>query len=81
MQVRYYLQNDSVPKDTLTLATQARVRAVEVILVGRTALPQRGYRDTETYNFANNPNPNPNDNYRRKILSTIVKTRNVGLSS
>jgi type IV pilus assembly protein PilW len=81
MQVRYYLENDSVPKNTLTLSTQARVRAVEVILVGRTALPQRGYRDTETYNFANNPAPhqNPNDNYRRKVLSTIVKTRNVGL--
>lgn len=79
LQVRYYLQDDPVPKDTLTLATQHRVRAVEVILVGRTASPQRGFRDTETYNFANNPNPTPNDNYRRKVLSTIIKTRNVGL--
>jgi type IV pilus assembly protein PilW len=81
MQVRYYLENDPVPKDTLTLSTQTRVRAVEVILVGRTALPQRGFTDTETYSFANNPNPNPGGNFRRKVLSTIVKTRNVGLSS
>jgi type IV pilus assembly protein PilW len=79
LQVRYYLQNDPIPKDTLSSSTQATVRAVEVILLGRTAFPQRGFRDTKTYNFANNPNPTPNDNYRRKVLSTIVKTRNVGL--
>ena len=85
MQVRYYLENDTAPKngDQINLTNQARIRAVEVILVGRTAFPQRGFRDTETYNFANNEAPylNPGDNYRRKVLSTIVKTRNVGLSS
>jgi len=79
MQVRYYLEGTATPVNTLTLPNQPRVRAVEVILLGRTAQTQRGFTDTETYNFANNPNPNPNGNYRRKVLSTIVKTRNVGL--
>jgi len=78
MQVRYQLNNGTW-LNAVGITNQAQVRAVEVILVGRTALPQKGFRDTETYNFANNPTPNPNDNYRRKVLSTIVKTRNVGL--
>jgi len=77
--VRYYLEGTATPVNTLTLPNQPRVRAVEVILSGRTAQTQRGFTDTETYNFANNPNPNPNDNYRRKVLSTTIKTRNVGL--
>lgn len=80
MQVRYQLSDGSWVNELL-LANQAQVRAVEVILVGRTAHRQRGYTDTNTYDFANNPAPhiNPNDNFRRKVFSTIVKTRNVGL--
>jgi type IV pilus assembly protein PilW len=78
LQVRYQLNSGSWV-DALSAANQAQVRAVEVFLVGRTALPQRGFIDRESYNFANNPNPNPGGPYRRKVLSTIVKTRNVGL--
>jgi prepilin-type N-terminal cleavage/methylation domain-containing protein len=78
LQVRYEL-NSGTWVDALTAANQAQVRAVEVFLVGRTASAQRGYIDTGTYNFADNPNPNPGGPYRRKVLSTIVKTRNVGL--
>lgn len=78
MQVRYQLTNGTW-MNSIGITNQAQVRAVEVILVGRTALPQKGFTDTETYNFANNPVPTPNDNFRRKVLSTIVKTRNVGL--
>jgi prepilin-type N-terminal cleavage/methylation domain-containing protein len=56
MQVRYQL-NDGSWVNELVLANQAQVRAVEVILVGRTAQRQRGYTDTNTYDFANNPAP------------------------
>lgn len=81
MQVRYLLHNGS-RVDELHADNRAQdVRAVEVILVSRTAYPQKGYTDTNTYNFANNavPHLNPNDNYRRKVQTAIVKTRNVGL--
>lgn len=78
MQVRYQLNNGTWVND-VDITNQGQVRAVEVILVGRTAFPQRGFTDPETYSFANNPNPTPGGNYRRKVLSTIVKTRNVGL--
>jgi type IV pilus assembly protein PilW len=80
MQVSYQL-NDGSWVNTVTAANQALVRAVEVTLVGRTARPQRGYTDTNTYVFTNDAAANytPNDPFRRKTLSTTVKTRNVGL--
>jgi hypothetical protein len=58
---------------------QARVRAVEVLLVARTSSPQRGYKDTNSITFGGATIPAPNDPYRRKILTSIVKTRNIGL--
>jgi type IV pilus assembly protein PilW len=80
MQVSYQL-NDGSWVNTITAANQGLVRAVEVTLVGRTARPQRGYTDTNTYVFTNDADANytPNDPFRRKTLSTTVKTRNVGL--
>jgi type IV pilus assembly protein PilW len=80
MQVRYQL-NDGSWENTLTPTNQALVRAVEVTLVGRTARPQRGYTDTNTYTFNNDPDATytANDAFRRKVFSTAVKTRNVGL--
>jgi type IV pilus assembly protein PilW len=55
------------------------VRAVEVLLVARTAYAQRGYRDTTSIPFGDYTIPAPNDAYRRKMLTSIVKTRNIGL--
>ena len=61
------------------------VRAVEVLLIGRTAFPQRGYVDTSTYTFGTGPTaesytPQGDERkYRRRVLTTLVKTRNIGL--
>jgi hypothetical protein len=60
-------------------ANQTRVRAVEVLLVGRTANVQRGYRDNTSITFGGVAIPAPNDAYRRKVLTSLVKTRNIGL--
>jgi hypothetical protein len=46
--------------------------------LGRTASPQRGWRDNNTYTFGAY-SYTPNDAYRRKLISTIVKTWNIGL--
>jgi len=77
MQVRYQLSNGMWTDDPGGM--EPSIRAVQVFLMGRTEKAQRGYRDTETYTVANSPPSNPNDAHRRKILSTIVKTRNIGL--
>jgi len=54
------------------------VRAVEISLLARTAKINRGYTDTNTYNIGD-VSQTPNDAYRRKLLSSKVKTRNIGL--
>ena len=77
LQFRYQL-NDGSWVDTPG-TSQARVRAVEVLLVARTAYPQRGYRDTTSIAFGGYTVPAPNDAYRRRTFDSIVKTRNVGL--
>jgi type IV pilus assembly protein PilW len=77
MQIRYQLINGTWTDDPAGAETS--IRAVQVFLLGRTAKPQKGYRDNETYLVANSPAFNPNDAYRRKVFSTTVKTRNLGL--
>jgi len=78
LQFRYLLQ-DGTWTNAPVGNDQNRVRAVEILLVARTAFPQRGYRDTSSITFGGATIPAPNDSYRRKTLNSIVKTRNVGL--
>jgi type IV pilus assembly protein PilW len=77
LQFRYQLNDGTWVNDPA--GNQARVRAVEVLLVARTAYIQRGYRDTSSVVFGDYTIPAPNDAYRRKTLNATVKTRNVGL--
>jgi type IV pilus assembly protein PilW len=74
-----YLLNDGVTWVNDPIGNQTRVRAVEILLVARTAYLQRGYRDTNSITFGGVTIPAPNDAFRRKVLTSIVKTRNVGL--
>ena len=77
LQFRYLLGDGTW---THTPAGQVpHVRAVEISLLARTAKTNRGYTDTNTYNIGDNPFPNPNDSYRRKLLCSTIKTRNIGL--
>jgi prepilin-type N-terminal cleavage/methylation domain-containing protein len=77
MQIRYQLSSGTWTDDPA--GSEPNIRAVQVFLVGRTANPQRGYRDTTAYHLANNPITHPNDAYRRQVLLSTVKTRNLGL--
>jgi type IV pilus assembly protein PilW len=76
LQFRYLLNDGTWTNDPT--GNQARVRAVEVLLVARTAFAQRGYRDTSSITFGTET-ISVNDSYRRKTLNSLVKTRNVGL--
>ena len=77
LQFRYQLNDGTWVNDPA--GNQVRVRVVEVLLVARTAFPQRGYKDMSSITFGGATIPAPNDSYRRKILTSIVKTRNIGL--
>jgi len=76
LQFRYQLNDGTWTNDPT--GNQFRVRAVEVLLVARTAFAQRGYRDTSSITFGTET-ISVNDSYRRKTLNSLVKTRNVGL--
>jgi prepilin-type N-terminal cleavage/methylation domain-containing protein len=77
LQFRYLLSDGTWTHNPA--GQEPNVRAVEISLLARTANTNRGYTDTNTYNIGDNPNPNPNDAYRRKLICSIVKTRNIGL--
>lgn len=81
LQLQYLLNDGSLVNDPDNPPTTSGsdVRAVKVFLLARTANIIRNYTDPNTYNMGNNPIPNPNDGYRRKLLTSIIKTRNIGL--
>ena len=76
LQFRYQLSDGTWTNDPA--GTPHRVRAVQVFMLARTANTNRGWTDPETYVMAN-VNYTPGDNYRRKLMCTTVKTRNIGL--
>ena len=75
-----YLDSSTSPSQWVSdpSGSEPNIRAVEISLLARTANTNRGYTDTNTYNIGD-VSPTPNDAYRRKLLCSIVKTRNIGL--
>ena len=76
LQFRYLLSDGTWTNNPV--GQEPNVRAVEISLLARTANINRGYTDPNTYNIGD-VSPTPNDAYRRKLLCSIVKTRNIGL--
>jgi prepilin-type N-terminal cleavage/methylation domain-containing protein len=81
LQFRYLLSNGTWTNDPSAAGQEPNVRAVEISLLARTARANRGYTDTNTYNIGdvNYTPPAPDNQYRRKLLCSTVKTRNIGL--
>jgi type IV pilus assembly protein PilW len=78
LQFRYLLADGSLVNENDPKFNPPDVRAVEISLLARTANINRGYIDPNTYSIGD-VNYNPNNAYRRKLLCSIVKTRNIGL--
>jgi prepilin-type N-terminal cleavage/methylation domain-containing protein len=79
LQFRYQLNNGSWTDDPA--GSEALVRAVQVFMLARSAHEHRGYSDTHSYDLADYPGDNPpNDRFRRRLLCSTVKTRNIGLT-
>jgi len=81
IQFRYLLDNGTWVNDPNNPpgTSGANVRAIEVSLLARTAQPLRGYLNTDTYSMGGSDIGPFNDGYRRKLLASIVETRNIGL--
>jgi type IV pilus assembly protein PilW len=65
-------------RDTGIVANSADIRAVRVWLLARTSATDRDYTNTLDYVVGNSV-LNYNDNVRRRLLTTTVKFRNMGL--
>ena len=80
LQLQYLLNDGSLVNDPHNPPTTSGsdVRAVKVFLLARTANMIRNYTDPNTYNMGNNSIPT-NNGYRKKLLTSIIKTRNIGL--
>lgn len=55
-----------------------RIRAIRIWLLARTDIEDRGFRNAGTYVIANQT-ITPNDGFRRRLLTTTVTCRNMGL--
>jgi len=58
------------------------IRTVQITLVAKTAQAERGYTDTDPYYNQQGGAPilpAQNDNFRRKLLTTTINCRNLGL--
>jgi type IV pilus assembly protein PilW len=57
------------------------IRSVQITIVARTGRGDPGYQDSTDYKNLQGATilPAPNDNFRRKILATNIKCRNLGL--
>ena len=76
LQIQYRLKDGTWVNDPA--GSQAQVRAVRVAILARTARLNRGYTDPNTYALGN-VNYTPADGYRRRVLFSEIKTRNIGL--
>jgi hypothetical protein len=84
LQVRYQLDDGNWvdnPNDTATppAYTAANVRALEVSLLARTNHSIRDWTDRNSYTMAGATQGPYNDSYRRKLMCTVIETRNIGL--
>ncbi len=57
---------------------RSRIRAIRIWILARTDIEDRGFRNTGTYVIANQ-RVIPNNGFRRRLLATTVKCRNMGL--
>ena len=62
-------------------ASLGAIRCVQITLVAKTAQAERGYTDTAAYQNQQGTEilSAQNDNFRRKLLTTTINCRNLGL--
>lgn len=82
-----YLNSSGVPLDddgfgNVTTSTPS-IRSIQITMVAKTGRAERGYVDTNAYfnqvDLVNPILPAQNDNFRRKLITTEIKCRNLGL--
>jgi type IV pilus assembly protein PilW len=68
-------------KDDTVTATTEDIRSIQITLVAKTSREDRGYTDTTDYENQQGDIilAAPNDGFRRRVLRTTIRCRNLGL--
>jgi len=75
----YYTLADG--SKTTTPADLSQIRSLQITILARTGNPARNFTNTRIYSTSSGASWGPyNDNYRRRLLTTTVKCRNLGLN-
>ena len=78
-----YLDNDGTVIPAPVVGDDlARIRAIQITLIAKTGKPDKDFTDSKTYRNQQNTvifTPPAGDHYRRRLLSTTVEFRNLGL--
>lgn len=82
----YYVLEDDTdndtydPRGTLTPSDPSEIREIKISILARTDSPDRHFTNNESYTTSSGKIWGPyNDHYRRRLLTTTVKLRNMGL--
>lgn len=78
LQFEFILNDGSIVEDLDTVSNIPLIRAVKVYILARSENEIRGYTDPNTYEMGS-VNYNPNDRYMRRLLSSTIKIRNIGM--
>lgn len=77
-EIVYFLKGNAIPVPSPTPAQIPTIQAVEISILVRTGHPDPQYVNTTTYTSLFGTPWGPfNDGYRRRLLTTIVKCRNL----
>ncbi len=78
LQFEFILNDGSIVKNLDALSNIPLVRAVKVYILARSEKKVKGHIDKDIYEIGSVQNYRPNDGYLRRLLSSTIKTRNIG---
>ena len=75
-----YILDDGTSTINPTTSELSRIRVVQISILGRTRLQDPNFTNTQVYTTASGVNWGPyNDGFRRRLVISTVKCRNLGL--
>jgi type IV pilus assembly protein PilW len=82
-----YLDDNGNPVDPTTVTNLPLIRSVQITLLARTTFEAKDYTNNQTYENQRDPSEtnfywsltDPDDNYRRRLLTTEIQCRNMGI--
>lgn len=76
-----YTLEDGTQTTAPTASQLSEIRNVQISILARAGKPDQNFLNTATYTTASGAvwNPTPDDNFRRRLLTTTVQCRNMGL--